>query len=105
MKGNKGGVEKWVWVLEAAMVGIQCFFIGESWKIWGGGDERKEYIEGPIIGFYEYSFKEEVDWRPKLDGLAFNQIGKDKRVVVWKRYGEDEVWEAVECHAGLKLQD
>lgn len=44
--------------------------------------ERKDDIKGPIRGFYEYSFKEEVDWRPKLDGLAFNEIGKDKRVVV-----------------------
>ena len=38
--------------------------------------EGDEEVKWAILGFYENLYKEEVSWRPTLEGIEFNHIGE-----------------------------
>ncbi|XP_016511376.1 uncharacterized protein LOC107828553 [Nicotiana tabacum] len=74
----------------------------ESLVVDGVRIEGEKEVKGAIVGFYENLYKEEVSWRPTLEGIEFNHIGEGDSEWLERAFVEEEVHEAVTSCAGDK---
>jgi hypothetical protein len=52
-------------------------------------------IKDQIVQFYESLFSEQHNWRPKLDGIAFNSLSSEEAAQLELPYEEREVLEVI----------